>query len=117
MRSFRLLFFSVVALTVTQFAWGQSHDPSFSDRSEPVKMVKVFPNPASDFISLKFETPIAREVKVTLHNIIGNILEVESEIVDNSEIRLRVKELPTGVYLLAVKDADNTQHSIKFLKR
>ncbi|NOT77270.1 MAG: T9SS type A sorting domain-containing protein [Cyclobacteriaceae bacterium] len=79
--------------------------------------MKIFPNPATDYISVQFETPTAKNMKLTLHNIIGNSLEVETEIVDEFEIRIKVKDLPTGVYLLAVKDNSNSQSSFKFLKR
>ena len=33
-----------------------------------------------------------------------------NEIVDDYEIRLRVKDLPAGVYLLALRDAGNSQN-------
>lgn len=82
-----------------------------------VKSVKLYPNPATDFISLKLEASNTKQIKLTLHNIIGNILEIESEIVDNSEIRLRVKDLPSGYYLLSIKDeSSGSQGVYKFLK-
>ncbi len=117
MRPVKTIIFSVLILLVTQIAWGQNHDPFAPERNDPLKSVKIFPNPATDYLSVKFETPSAKNVKMTLHNIIGNILELESEIVDDYEIRIRVKELPAGVYLLAVRDASNSQSSFKFLKR
>ena len=53
-----------------------------------------------------------------LHNIIGNALEVESEIVDDNEVRLKVKDLPAGYYLLSVKDESSGFKGVyKFLKR
>ncbi len=117
MRSLRTIFSSVLILLVSHAAWAQSHDPFSQDRSDPIKLVKIYPNPATDYLSVKFEMPLAKSVKMTLHNIIGNDLEVESEIVDEYEIRIRVKDLPAGVYLLAVKDTDNSQNAFKFLKR
>lgn len=102
---------------LTQFALGQSHDAfAVATVVEPVKSAKLFPNPATDYLSIKFEAPVAKTIKVTLHNIIGNNLEVETEIVDEFEIRLRVKELPTGYYLIALKDEGNSRSSFKFLK-
>jgi len=117
MRPLKAIFFTFFVVLASQIAWGQNHDSAAPDRSEAVKMVKAFPNPAIDFFSLKFEQPVAKEMKVTVHNIIGNVIEVETEVLDEYEIRLRVKELPVGVYLLAIKDTDNFQNSIKFLKR
>lgn len=117
MRSVKTILFSVIMVLVTQIAWAQAHDPFSPDRTDPSKVVKLFPNPATDYISVKFETPRAKSVKLTLHNIIGNTLDVENEIIDDYEIRLKVKELPAGVYLLAVRDEDNLRSSFKFLKR
>lgn len=102
---------------VTQFAVAQAHDSFPPDPSETAKLVKIFPNPAVEYLNVKFETPKARTIKLTLHNIIGNPIEVESELVDEYEIRLRVKDLPTGVYVLAVKEDGAPQNSFKFLKR
>ena len=117
MRRFKTILFSLLLLLAAQFGWAQSHDPFAPDRNDLLKSVKLFPNPATDYLSVKFETPLARTVKMTLHNIIGNTLELESEIVDDYEIRVRVKELPAGVYFLAVRDANSSQNSFKFLKR
>ena len=109
--------FSFLALSLTHFAVGQAHDPFVTDRIEGVKTVKLFPNPASDYLSLKFETPVAKTVKVAVHNIIGNRLDIDTEAVDEYELRLKVKDLPEGVYLLSIKGEANTQGTFKFLKR
>ncbi len=116
MKRILLAVFTSSILLATQFAVAQQHD-AFAQTQDPIKAVKIFPNPAVDYLSVKFETPLAKTIKITLHNIIGNSLEVETEIVDEYEIRLKVKDLPTGVYLLAVKDDGNSQSSFKFLKR
>ena len=86
--------------------------------TDVVKSVKLYPNPATEFLSVRLEAPSARHVSLTLHNIIGNTLEVESEIVDDSEVRIKVKDLPSGYYLIAVKDEISGFKGVyKFLKR
>jgi len=85
---------------------------------EGSRIVKLYPNPATDFISIKLETPNARHISLTLHNIIGNSVDVESEIVDEHEVRLKVKDLSAGYYLLAVNDESSGFKGVyKFLKR
>ena len=116
MRGIKTIVFGVLVVFVTQFAVAQSHDSFAAVGADPIKTVKIFPNPATEYLSIKFETPIAKSVKVTLHNIIGNSLDVESEIIDEYELRLKVKDLPTGYYLLALKDEGNARGSMKFLK-
>lgn len=82
------------------------------------RTVSIFPNPAVEYLNIKFEDPIARKTKIAVHNIIGNVLDVESEMIDEHEIRLKVKDLPVGYYLLALRDEDsNSKSTIKFLKR
>ncbi|MBK5279677.1 MAG: T9SS type A sorting domain-containing protein [Bacteroidia bacterium] len=82
-----------------------------------VKSMKLYPNPGTDFISLKLETPNASQIKLTLHNIIGNELELESEIIDDNEVRFKVKDLASGYYLLAVKNEISGFKGVyKFLK-
>lgn len=82
------------------------------------RTVSIFPNPAIEYLNIKFEDPIANKTKIAVHNIIGNILDVESEMIDEHEIRLKVKDLPVGYYLLAIRNEDsNSKSTIKFLKR
>ncbi|HMJ70829.1 MAG TPA: T9SS type A sorting domain-containing protein [Cyclobacteriaceae bacterium] len=80
--------------------------------------ISIFPNPAIEYLNVKFDNPIAKKAKLTVHNVIGNTVEVESETIDDHEIRLKVKDLPVGYYLLAVRDEEsNSRSTIKFLKR
>jgi len=90
----------------------------YAEHTDLSKSIKLFPNPAVEYLSVKLETPHARHLKVALHSIIGNKLEVETEAVDDYEIKIKVKDLPEGYYLLALKDeATNFKGTYKFLKR
>jgi hypothetical protein len=80
--------------------------------------VKLYPNPAVEYLNVSFDEPIAKHSRLTVHNIIGNVLDVETETIDDHEIRVRVKDLPVGYYLLAIRDEQNNSRStLKFLKR
>lgn len=93
-------------------------DFAFQQRVDPIRMVQIYPNPATEFVSIKFETPIANKVKLSVHNVIGNVMEAETELVDEFEIRVRVKDFSTGYYLLSIKDERASLNSTyKFLKR
>lgn len=116
MKLVRIIFVSAIVTIVTQFAWGQGRESLAFGLPDLVKPVKIYPNPAVDYVSLRFEMPVAREVTLELHSIIGNSLEVESEIVDDYEIRIKVKDLTTGYYLLDVKGSQQ-RGTYKFLKR
>jgi hypothetical protein len=80
--------------------------------------VQLFPNPATEFIDVKIDQFPADKINLTLHNIIGNKLEIETEILSEHLIRVKVKELASGYYLLAVKDEESKfRGTYKFLKR
>ena len=91
---------------------------SFPDKSDPVKAVQVFPNPATDVLSIRFERPQAKKIRLSVYTIIGNTVEVESDVVDDFEIRIKVRELPSGYYLVAINNPETSyKHTFKFLKR
>ena len=117
MRSIRAYMTSLLLLLLAQVAWGQSTETVALSGADVLKATHLYPNPAIEFLHVKFEQPVAREVSLELHSIIGNVLEVEQEIVDDYEVRVRVKDLPSGYYLLDVKKPGVNHVAFKFLKR
>jgi len=116
----RKLFLAFACIVMTVIAtMGQVKDESFFQRApDPIKSVEIFPNPATEYLSVKFDAPIARKIRLSVHNVIGNTMELESEVLDEHEIRIRVKDLATGYYLISVKDdRSNLSSTYKFLKR
>lgn len=85
--------------------------------SDPIKSAHVYPNPASEYLNVKFESPIAKKSIFKIHNIIGNEMNVEAELVDEFEVRFRVKDLHEGYYILAVQNSQSgIKSTYKFLK-
>lgn len=120
MNHVRTLFFLALMGFATS-AFAQVDREEASSRGMAVdfsKSVSVFPNPATEYIHIKFEQPIAAKSRVTVHSIIGNAVDVERENIDEHEVRLRIKDLPVGYYLLAVREEEtNSGSTVKFLKR
>ena len=107
---------ALIVLISTQ-AFAQSHD-ELSHASDLTKSVQVYPNPATDYVNLKFESPIAKSIRLEFHTIIGTTIELEHEVVDEFEIKVRVKDLSAGYYLIGVHDSQSGSRAIhKFLKR
>jgi hypothetical protein len=99
-------------------AIAQTHEEIAARINDPTKSVQVYPNPATDYVNLKFESPIAKNIKLEFHTIIGTTLELEHEVVDEYEIKVKVKDLSTGYYIIGVHDAQSGSRAIhKFLKR
>ena len=112
----------VLALSALQLTMAQSQPENPAQPSPEVanltKTVHLFPNPATEFVDVKLDHFPAQNVKLTVHNIIGNELQVETEILEEHLIRVKVKDLVSGYYLLAVKDEEsNFRGTYKFLKR
>jgi hypothetical protein len=82
--------------------------------------VSVYPNPAADdFVYIRLAEPLdAYTVRLHLYNIIGNELPVEAEVVNPREIRIRIKDLSAGYYLLGLREERTRfKGTYKFLKR
>jgi hypothetical protein len=108
----------LVAITA-QISYAQTQpDNSMNHDREHAEPIHIFPNPALDYIHVKIESIPASQVKLDVHNIIGNEMPIEAEVMDEQTLRVRVKEFATGYYLLAVKhEKSNYKQIIKFLKR
>jgi hypothetical protein len=112
-----LFVFLMVALAQIGFGQASEHFP-LPINPDLAKSVQVYPNPATDFINIKLELPIAKRLKLDLHNIIGSTLETELEIIDDFEIRIKTKDLPVGYYMIALREGDSSvKATFKFLKR
>jgi hypothetical protein len=110
----------IFAGLAAQFAVAQSQEAPLlpAEKPDPFKLIQLYPNPAVEYLVVHFAEPHPQSVKLTIHSITGNTVEVERETVDEHEIRLRVKDLPSGYYFLSVKDdTANQRGSFKFLKR
>jgi hypothetical protein len=105
----------LLSISVVSFSQGSVTLPEKTDYS---KLITIYPNPSTDFVNIKLGVLNAEQVKLTLYNILGNEVQAETEVVDEHEIRVRVKEFSTGYYLIAVRH-EQTQFrgTFKFLKR
>jgi hypothetical protein len=114
---------NVVILLILGFATyaqtrQETYTPAHAEQIDISKTVHMYPNPAVDYITIKFDAFAAQDIRVSVHNIIGNVMDVESEILDEHEIRVKVKDLSAGYYLIALKDnSQRFQGTYKFLKK
>jgi len=108
-----------VAVLISITAFGQKAElvsAGFDTANRPV--ISIYPNPATDFISVRSESTDLRSARFVLYTIIGNEIQVEPEFPENDEVRIRVKDLPSGYYLLAIRmEESGFRTTRKFLKR
>lgn len=116
----RFLTFIILLIALAGTAFGQipAIDPGQSEYSDPSKVIHIFPNPATDFVHVRLENVNLDNVEVSMHNIIGNEINIETEKINEHEIRIRVKDFDAGYYLLALKDDQSKfRGTYKFVKR
>lgn len=91
---------------------------SGSVMTEHPNVVKLFPNPTDDFIQIEIKNSNLKNPKITLYNIIGNEIILEVEEKEDNLYEIAVKDLPSGYYLIAIKDEQTFfRETYKFVKR
>jgi len=117
----RSLYFTIILATLMSSAGAQSQsglDFGQPERQDISKSVQIYPNPAVEFVHVRLEHVNVDNVKVTLHNIIGNEMNIETDKLDEHTLRIKVKDLDAGYYLLALNEDQSKFKGIyKFLKR
>ena len=109
----------LLLISITGFAQSGSGDVArYAELASISQSIRLYPNPATEYINVKFDHVKAEHVTIVVHNVIGNEMKVEVEVVDQHEVQVKVKDLAAGYYLLAIRD-DETKFrgTYKFLKR
>jgi hypothetical protein len=113
-----LSFFLLLFLSGTTFGQNQDVIAYTPEKIDLSKSITVYPNPAIDYVNIKLSTLEASTAKITLYTILGGELQIDKETVNEHEVRLKVKDLATGYYLIAVRDEQlQFKATYKFLKR
>jgi hypothetical protein len=113
-----------VLLVTAAFAvsFGQAQPPvqaEYGGIMDVAKHVQLYPNPSvEEWLNVKVGSVKAEKIEVSMHNLIGNKLPVESEVIDEHTLRVRVKDLSAGYYFLALRETDSgLRGTYKFVKR
>ena len=101
--------------------WAQSTTDSFSFNQEEFELgdkIELYPNPTTDYINIQIKDSKLGQTQIVIYNIIGNELKLRREQIEENHFRFDVKELPSGYYLLSLKDPSvGLNRTYKFLKR
>jgi hypothetical protein len=78
--------------------------------------VVCFPNPATDFVSVKFNDNTALTYSLNLYNAIGKL--IKSMVLDKNEktIKFDIRNLSEGLYFINAINTSGNQYSGKFIK-
>ena len=119
MRLFSVLITIIMTVCLVQ-SYGQLREEALGTQPA-AKSIHISPNPTNDlseYVSIYIAPLKTQKVKLILRNIIGNEIAAEYEAVDEHELKMRVKDLAPGFYLVTIKDTtSNFRGTYKFLKR
>lgn len=110
----------VVAQSAPAAKLNKSREFSFFEDKvlEPRSDVKLFPNPAVDYLTVELKDQGMTDVEFELNNIIGNTFSLRSEKITGNRYRFYVKDLQPGYYFLTVKDASSGyKRAYRFVKK
>jgi hypothetical protein len=94
--------------TLTQgFQQGSWTISSIATNPLPVIEIKVYPNPANDFIIIEWMDEQNAEFNIELYDLLGRKVIHKISSPFQTQLELRLDNLTQSVYILRIRDADN----------
>lgn len=85
---------------------------------DPRSDVKLFPNPAIEYLIVEISSQQLSNISFELNNIIGSTFQIRSEALGSNRYKIYVKDLNPGYYFLTIKDGDSSyKRAYRFLKK
>lgn len=85
---------------------------------DPRSNVKLYPNPAVEYLIVEIDSQELSNFSFELNNIIGNTFQINSESMGNNRYKIYVKDLRPGYYFLTLKDENSSyKRAYRFLKK
>ena len=78
--------------------------------------ISVFPNPVSDWLTLRWEKPMEQVAQVEILTVEGRILFSENTTTKTTEFKADLSDFHTGLYLLRIRYEDKEQVVWKVVK-
>jgi hypothetical protein len=75
----------------------------------------IYPNPASDIITLKMDNTINTDLKLDIYNVMGTL--VKSEPLKQNHQQINIGDLCNGVYMVTINSKDITENLKLIIKR
>jgi len=113
-----VLFLGGVLSAYSQSAGQPGSELSYgTEQREISAAIKLYPNPAPDYLYVQLGGLKASNATISVHTISGNEIRPEVETIDDHEVRVTVKDFSPGYYFLSVKDTQSKYQGVfKFLK-
>jgi len=112
----------IILLVFIAVGWANAQETTFATEgiSNEIKQnyqIALYPNPTTDYLTIKSKADDFQEVEFEIYSLIGNKVQLKVEKVDDSEYRIPVKEYASGQYILIIKDKSTRyRRAFKFQK-
>ncbi|MDD2413307.1 MAG: T9SS type A sorting domain-containing protein, partial [Bacteroidales bacterium] len=77
--------------------------------------INVFPNPASDLLTLNIDNKNNGDLTINIYNLIGML--VKTEVLNQNQNQISLESLNNGVYMLEVKSKEWTKKQKLIIKK
>lgn len=88
---------------------------SISDQPSVNNFFDLYPNPASDIISIDFNNVKNDNFTFSIYNVFGSL--IKTEILNENQQQISINDLSDGVYIVEVKSADVTSNKKIIIQR
>jgi uncharacterized repeat protein (TIGR01451 family) len=78
--------------------------------------IQLYPNPATEQLTLEWQKPVEQPVNLILHNELGQAIETRLLEPGSIQTTWDVSQLATGLYLIEVRAADGQAQLLRFIK-
>ena len=91
---------------------------AIQETDKELLQVKIYPNPASDFLFLDIENSKDPNIQISIYDISGKLISKETYVAQNNHIGINTQQWQTGSYLLQLSNsAGLTLGSYNILKK
>lgn len=105
MKRYSIYFTLILSLFLLGSAYGQTEERVNNSKDRGLNEdFEIYPNPATDYLTIVIKDPELRKAELQLYDIIGNRITAETEEVAKNKYRIEVRELPMGYYILIIND-------------
>jgi len=110
MRSRKYLFFltmliqSFLVLAQNTTIGAQMDDQILPNNFEDINIIRIYPNPAVDYIIIEVKESKLQDTRFVLTSMIGNEIEIEPETLGEDKFRVGLVGYPAGFYFLVIQD-------------
>ena len=88
---------------------------SVQEQTDKNTLLNMYPNPASDIITLNIDNTNNAELTLNIYNVIGTL--VKSETLKQNNRQINIRDLSNGVYMVSIKTKDWTESQRLIIQR